>query len=564
MTMPGKMLWSMVVLAVAALPATSSAAVDVSSYPGLTDKEMGQVRHLVALSNNLPGDWSGFGGNGEWEATEHHLQFQLAFSTLSLALAQQQYTPAYRELYKKAIESYIKKLTHSDIWERWGSMSSRGGSFSGSMHDMDAGWIDPLAKDNNMYKGYLALSAALHEMLYADAIYQQPGAFTFKHETFAFSNGVIEFRYTLDDVVKSLHHGVLESNYVGAACEPGDYYWSCNGASNAVFILYDHVHGTHYAEVVPKVKEAWIGRGALDPNTYTLGAMIETTRQDRTQFVMARPATTPFSASYAGSWAGIFNNAWDSEFVKAAYYGPDGLDRNEALKYYVSGDWARRNVDLTQYSARWQPVVRSFASNEAKSLTIKSIFWGFFLNYAAEVGDKQAAEEMLDYAERNFGPVWNNGEYYYPRSDDTSVDARGNAHFVVGWTGNSFLTLGRLNKGDGVRKLLEQPWTDAERNAPEIIEIDATTTNVSQAWWDATKRMLIVTLLPGPVKAAQTRFNVIRLDAGRRYDVTIDGESIGDITHGGSLAKGRIRWNQDKLEISTPIATRHSFVITQR
>lgn len=566
-TMTGHILRSVVALAIGfcLAPSALSQAVNPKDYPALTDKQLGQIRHLIKLSNNLPGDWAGYGGNGEWEATEHHLGFHISFATAALALAQQQHTPAYREWYKQGFENYITKLTHPDIWQRWGAMSSRGGTFGRPHQDIHRGWLDPVAKDNNMYKGYLAMSGALYEMLYADTRYQQPGAFTFKHRHYAFGNGRITFRYTLDDIVKSLHQEVLDSNYLGAACEPGLYYWACNGASNAVFTLYDLGHGTRYAEVAPKIKEAWIREGVLNPETFTVGTEIQTSLDDRTKVIGVVPSIAPYSSAFSGPWSGIFSNAWDSEFVKAAYYGPDGIDRNDALMYYTTGDWAREQVDASRYSERWQPLIQAYNATPEGLFhpSFKSVYWGFFLAYAAEAGDRQGVEKMLDYAERNFGPTWENGEYFYPRNDDYSVDAQGNTHGVVGWTGNVFLTLGRLNQGDGFRKLFAQPWTDAERKAPEIVGIDAITTNVSQAWWDASKKALIVTLRPGPVKAQQTSFSVLRLDPSQRYRVIIDGKTVGTISPGGTLAKGGITWVGDTLSVSTSFTSQHSFVFVQ-
>src|SRR5678816_4801672 len=103
------------------------------------------IRHLVKMAHQLPGDWSGFGSG--WLLTERTMQFQVAFGAMTLALAQHQYTPAYRELYRGAIEAYIEKLQHPDIWERW-FLSSRSGTRGGILTDMQPGWMDPIAKDN--------------------------------------------------------------------------------------------------------------------------------------------------------------------------------------------------------------------------------------------------------------------------------------------------------------------------------------------------------------------------------------------------------------------------------
>src|SRR5678816_4897918 len=123
------------------------------------------IRHLVKMAHQLPGDWSGFGSG--WLLTERTMQFQVAFGAMTLALAQHQYTPAYRELYRGAIEAYIEKLQHPDIWERW-FLSSRSGTRGGILTDMQPGWMDPIAKDNIMLKAYLLQLGAAHEMLYGD------------------------------------------------------------------------------------------------------------------------------------------------------------------------------------------------------------------------------------------------------------------------------------------------------------------------------------------------------------------------------------------------------------
>lgn len=550
------------VASVAAAPTTVHAqSVNPRNYPALSDKELGQVRHLIKMGNQLPGDWSGFGSETIW--TERTLAFQAAFSVMALALAQHQYTPAYRETYKKAIEGYIAKLQHPDVWERF-MFSSRAGSRGGKLKDMDRGLLDPVIKDNNMLKGYLLQTGAAYEMLYADFRYEQPGAYTFFHKVYGFGNGQIKFRYTLDDIAKIIHQEVVDSNYVGSACEPGQIFWSCNAISNSGFIHYDYMHGTRYSDVLPKVKQTWIDKGAVDPGKYLVGGSVQTSWGDRAANQQAAPAVMPMAA-YLGSWAGMFNHAWDPEFTKAAYYGVDGRDRDQALEYLLSGDYSRENVDRAKYLPSWRIFVNfvDYATPDKEDQSLYSVVWGLFIAFAAEVGDTEAVNKMLAYAERNFGPVWRDGEYYYPRNDDFSVDAQGNSHGVDPWTGNAFLTLARLNKGDGFRKLYQHPWTDADRATPEIVGVDTVTTSVSQAWWDADKQALLVTVQPGPVKAQQTHFNVVRLDAGKRYDVIVDGKSIGTITRGGSLAKGTIRWDGADLAVSTPLTAKRSFVFAR-
>lgn len=544
--------------------AAQAQAVDPNAYPKLTAKEQGQLRHLVKLSSQLPGDWSGIAGNGEWEYTEHYLGFHAAFSIIALAMAQQEYTPAYREQNKEAIERLLAQLTHSDVWERW-VMSSRLGTKGHQNTDMDAGWIDPVGKDNNMLKGYLLLSGSLYEKLYGDPRYQNPGAFTFKHWGWAASNGTITYRYKLGDIARIIHQEVLDSNYVGSACEPGTYFWACNSASNVGMIVYDQVHGTKYSDVVPLVKQAWITHGGLDPKSYSVGGLIQMRRGSTTAVESVLPAMLPMTGGYTGPWAGFFNNAWDPALMKAAYSANDGSDRDETLKFYVSGDWARLKPDANRYTARLRPFVQSQGTLpmiEANAPN-NSVLWGFYLAFAAEMNDKDAVAKLLAYAERNFGPVWQNGEYYYPRNDDYSVDAKGNVHGVVPWTGNVFLTLGRLNKGDGLRNLIAKPWTDVDRAGPEIVNVNATTTNVSQARWDPARKSLIVSVEAGPVKAVRTTFKVLRLNPQSRYAVTLNGRAAGTIGSGSAVPNGVAKWGRDGFAVSLPLGSPQTIILRE-
>jgi len=48
---------------------------------------------------------------------------------------------------------------------------------------------------------------------------------------------------------------------------------------------------------------------------------------------------------------------------------------------------------------------------------LRSVAWGLFIAYAAEVGDKEAVDKMLAYAHATTNRSGKR-EYYYPRNDD--------------------------------------------------------------------------------------------------------------------------------------------------
>ena len=481
-----------------AFSAAGADTVRPEDYPKLTRMELGHIRHMVRMSQQLPGDWSGF--NSQWLLTDRTLQCQIAFAGRTLAMVQQQYTPAYLELYQQAIDAYIGKLMHPDIWERW-MLSSRSGARGGILRDMQPGWMDPIAKDNIMLKAYILQLGAAYEMLYGDRKYDQPGAFTFFYRGQGMGNGLVKFRYSLGDIAENIHREVVDSGYVGSSCEPARIFWACQAPSSVGFLHYDQVHGTHYADVLPKMKDVWLRKGYIDPKTYSYSEMVTTSWEDRGAGQKPVPLT-PMNRDIGG-WSGVFNHAWDKEFVESAYFGPGGQGREEALHYFLTGEYAKQPNS-------YDDPLHAYAS----------VSWGLFLAYAAEVGDKDAVDKMLDYARRNYKSVWENGEYYYPRSDDFSVDEKGNSHGVDPWTGNVFIPMARLNKGGGFYALYNHPWGEAEYKQPHISDIDALSTNVSQAFYDEAKDALIVTLEPGPIAARQIHFTVRQLDPAKSYTVS--------------------------------------------
>jgi len=530
-----------------ASPSSSSTppmAVNPSEYPKLTRMELGHIRHLVKLAHQLPGDWSGYGS--QWLLTERTQQFQIAFGAMTLALAQHEYTPAYRELYRGAIEAYIDRLQHPDIWERW-FFSSRSGTRGGILNDMQAGWTDPIAKDNIMLKAYLLQLGAADEMLYGDHKYDEPGAFTFYHRGQGMGNGLIKFRYTLEDVAKNIHQEVVDSGYVGSSCEPARIFWVCQAPSSVGFLHFDQVHGTHYADVLPKMKDAWVKKGFIDAKTYRYAEVIFTAWEDRA--ANQRPVELTPMDQDIGGWAGIYNHAWDKEFVEAAYYGVGGHDRDVALNYFLSGEYAK---------------APRAADNPIHAYD--SVAWGLFIAYAAEVGDREAVNKLLAYAQRNFNPVWENGEYYYPRSDDFSVDADGNSHGVDPWTGNVLIAMAGLNKGGGFYNLYNQAWGEEQYRQPYISDVDALSTNVSQAFYDKRKDALLVTLEPGPIAAKKVQFTVRQLDPTKIYTVTKNSKVVGRLdrkAQGNDEGHGSMKWREDgTVLVTTTIGNPQTFVFS--
>jgi hypothetical protein len=504
-------------------------AINPTDYPALDDKELGHIRRFVQLSKLLPGDWSGM-SDDLYGVAERTQQFQLAYMAAALGLIQHQYTPAYRELYRPTMDALIQKMTLPDIWESW-LKSSRGGTEQSDpeAEDLTPGWLDPVVRYNAMLKGYLLQAGALYEMLYQDGKYDLPDAFTFKYRAMTWGNGTVVFRYSLPDIARIIHQEYVDGNYEGVRCEPNRIFPACNQPPILGLINFDQTHGTSYSsDVMPKFAAAWVSRGYTNPLT-----------KQNVHFVYARERTLEQTGTpVLDGWAGAWMHAWNPDLMKTIY----PPQRDLYLPQFLSG----------AYSA--------FVPDVNKGML--SIAYGQVAFMAAEMGDEQARRDMLEYAERNFHPVWEHGAYYYPRSDDYQRDSAGNSHGVASWTGNVLLALARLDTGSGFLRLYQHPWTRADLDAPQITDVDDLLVNVSQAWYDAGKRALIVTLKPGPVKAQRVSFTVRGLKPDMIYTVVKDGRVQGQISalH-GSLGSSVVRRADGTVVVSTTLEEPHSFVV---
>ena len=528
--------------------------VNPNDYPRMTDKEIGHIRHIARLARNPYGDWSGFGS--AFTPLQREQMFVIPFMALAMELAQHELTPAYHEIYQSSIENLLKKLQHPDIWERW-AFESRNGSV-GEHHDeplnwmTNPGWIDPILKDNIQLKAYILQVAATYQMLYGDQRYEQPGAFTFKWKG-GMSNGQMTFRYTLTDMVKNTYQEVEDSGYVGSACEPGHVFWVCNGPSNAGFIVYDHLYGTHYGDAGPKMNAKWIKDGYRDPKTYRTVYFVSTSLRDPSKDVEAATPLTKLYGGEQGGWGALYNVAWDYDYTHAQYMA----HRDEELDEFLTRKKFKQ--ELAEGASQAVPASTEVTVPDEELLG-DTVEGAFFMAYAGEMGDREARDKMLAYADRNLHPVWENGEYYYPRNDDYSVDAHGNVHGVDVWAGSVLIPMARLNRGQGLRKLYTETLDPERYKQPFISDVDTLTAGVSQAFFDPKKNALIVTLLPGPIATKDTSFVVRQLDPTKSYQVIKDGKPVGELS--AKRQPASTTWRDDgTVLISTSITAAHTFVL---
>ena len=144
--------------------------VNPADYPSLSTPQMGHVRHMVNLANQLDGDFSLMGEmDPVWYMSFNAYQFQIAFAAYALASAHYHYTPAHRDLYQEASARLISRMIYKDVWDYWAhtskfDLTDRTDTAEGAdrmvnySEDDWYGWIDPNIKKNIMYSGHQPVS----------------------------------------------------------------------------------------------------------------------------------------------------------------------------------------------------------------------------------------------------------------------------------------------------------------------------------------------------------------------------------------------------------------------
>ena len=164
-------------------PAGVTTDINPQTYPKLTGKNMGHVRHMVEIAEQLSGNWDHMGIREEGQDFFNAYRYQLAFMTYALGITQHQKTPAYRELYQRAISRMIDKMKRREVWDYWEKMSEFS-DYAAHIRSAEEGWTDPLAQKNIMYSGHLLQMVGIYSVLFNDAKYDQSGSLTLHDRPF--------------------------------------------------------------------------------------------------------------------------------------------------------------------------------------------------------------------------------------------------------------------------------------------------------------------------------------------------------------------------------------------
>ena len=508
-----------------------------ANYPALSTQQMGHVRHMINLANQLDGDWSMMGETPSGDNFDAY-QFQIAFAAYALAVAHYHYTPAHRDLYQYVSAKLIKKMIYKDVWDYWAQMSkfeyvaTDDGSKLAYTEDDWYGWIDPNIRQNIMYSGHLLQMVGLHEMLFDDRRYDAKGALTFRFAPVEYGEDPIEIKYDHDRLAKVIYDQFVEVDFRGIECERGSVYTECNQHPILGLMHYDLKHATQFAPVVQReFKKTIAKRHYVSPETHTTMFYLDVKKD------MVIPATY----AWGDGWNGHAHHVWDKQLIENIY--------PHQRKLYIPSMFRGEPREDMGWTA--------------------SFDFGWFALLASEVGDTDTVQAMADYADAHFQPTWKDGGYYYPHTSDYQENfARDDEGFIANIspiTGNVLIGFTRVNPQDGLWKIYNRPWDAAHFAEPFVSNVEFLEANVTQAVFDAKRDALIVNLAPGPVKSEATSFTVRQLDPMKTYVLIKDGQPLGEIRRSDHAQAPGAEWQaDDSLRITTALHEPHSFVLEAR
>lgn len=447
-------------------------APDVSMEPELSSLQLGHLRHFANLAELPDHDWKHMMGRRPFQEDFGAFRFQVAYMGYALGVTHYQHLPAAPAVFQATFEKLIRKLLLPDVWMYWRD-ASQGGAYFFNAHlrgTLPERW-DPVEQENIMYSAYVQSLALLYNVLFNDDRYAAPGALTMSLQLNTFGSGDIDFVYDQESLNENLYWQMVESGYLGIACEPNCVFQICNQPAILGFRMHDVLTGENRAEEVTKGwLQAWSEFGNLDEDGH-----YNTFVAKDTQTVVPNIAKRP----WVDAWLGALLNMWRGDFVQANY------ERQIAdLLVHEPGG----TLSITQAPTQILPNGRELDSDTGD--------FGWTAVWASEMGDTATVLGLLAHADRYMEPTWEDGGLYYPRCDHR-VDDVGRYRFVDPITGNVLLGWARLNVPNGLQALYRDPWRTDHFTFPALTDFTGDV-DVTRARYDTDRERLVLTFQRHP------------------------------------------------------------------
>lgn len=302
------------------------------------------------------------------------------------------------------------------------------------------------------------------------------------------------WKYSIPTLKQTILTDMEKNQWVGVCCEPNTVFIVCNMFHLIALRFNDVRHGTKELEdVLPRFVDAWEKKGMIQDDGLIVAFWAP--NQDR---IEKSPDVT------LTAWAAIFLAAWNSDMVKKHFehqskgyvtkingevrVRPATVARQ--IRRLISQDPATHSADSAKTIAAAEEHVKQNATAEQKEEDRNPTF-GYVVQWVGEIGRQDLLDGLLEYADQNFKPTWEDGGLFYPRQDKQGLDWT----FIDPYTGNTAIAYARLNVPDGQKKMFENPWTKEQlAQRPYIDNVDLSHgIDFLRGVWDEEQNALITT-----------------------------------------------------------------------
>lgn len=201
-----------------------------TAHGDLPEMSLTHLQRLrFALDRALQADdaFAGFEQRDQFQTAA--LRYQLNFLGHGLALTQARFTPAFAGYTHDAQRKLLHKQGQHRVWSYW-ALENLWGNLR---------WDpDPVARENIMYTGFVALQMALFQASTGRMDFSNEGALRLTHPR---GPG---HAHDFSSLTESLARGYESSSFYLIACEPNWVYPLCNMMGASAVLAHDAQHGT--------------------------------------------------------------------------------------------------------------------------------------------------------------------------------------------------------------------------------------------------------------------------------------------------------------------------------
>ena len=195
-------------------------------------------------------------GKGYGQEDFGGFRFQLAYMAYALALTHKHRLPAAPGLFKPIFERLIEKILCAGSVDVLARRQPRRKHLQCPSRGELPGRIESgRPRQHHVQRLRPIDGAILYDYLFNDNRYAQPGALTFRFWSYFWGGKEKCFEYDQNSLNDHIYWQMVQSGYLGVACEPNCVFQICNQPAILGFRMHDLINGGSIAEEVARSYE---------------------------------------------------------------------------------------------------------------------------------------------------------------------------------------------------------------------------------------------------------------------------------------------------------------------